>query len=126
MASARSTIAELVETALADPSVTVIPFVRQTDVTAKTVMVGQTRVEPLPEAPLAMRLHTFELYALVPGTTPSESLEDDLDVFALDVIDALEGSAVPNEVVVVSAERAPIDAKHHGYIITITCPFTKA
>lgn len=126
MASARSTIAELVETALADPSVTVIPFVRQTDVTAKTVMVGQTRVEPLPEAPLAMRLHTFELFALVPGTVASEALEDEIDAFALDVIDALDSSVVPNEVVVVSAERSPMDAQHHGYIITITCPFTKA
>lgn len=97
------------------PDVKVVGYAYEPDVVTKpTIMLWQSRIEPMPQATLDRVFVTVELWALV-GTDDPAKADDALDDHLSDVITALH--AIP-WLTWSTAERGVLLDRFHGYRIT--------
>jgi hypothetical protein len=84
---ARAELADALTSLL--PGFAVFPDVQPIDDVARpTLALVRTRVEPLPAAPRAAWLNTFQLFVIVPSNAGEDALDDALEavILALDTI----------------------------------------
>lgn len=116
--TARDEVVALLQAVLPD-DINVMPYARSIDsITASTVMVAIDEITPGPVPQAAWEM-TFALYCLTPMTTAGPA-DDELDALVLDVLFAMESSAIPNTVRWTKATRATWEEQYPAYRVDIT------
>ena len=122
MNTGRSEVINLLKASLPS-TVDVIEYQQNVEnISKQTLMVVTKDINPT-DLHLTWR-YGFDLYVMTPLTKTGTS-DDELDAFLEDVLDALEGSEIPNNVTWQSATRASFEGKFPAFTVAIQVLMTR-